>query len=131
MHYLRSSEDTLKFLDKAGYIFDSTLNKLENPFKIGNLWEFPLHIMDGYLFCKNNKWQNQTLEQGKDKTKRIIEEAGKKGIKYLTILFHDTCFSNSFKSWKDWYIWIVCYLKNSGFEFTTYREATQELEKKA
>lgn len=131
IHYVRNSEDTLKFLDKASYIFDSTLCKLENPFKTGNLWEFPLHIMDGYLFCKNSKWQNQTLEQGKDKTKRIIEEAYKKGIKYLTILFHDRYFSDSFRSWKDWYIWAVSYLKNRGFEFTTYREAIQELEKKA
>ena len=131
IHYVRKSEDTLKFLDKAGYIFDSTLNKLENPFKAGNLWEFPLHIMDSYTFQENSRWQNRTLEEAKDKTKSVIQEASTKGIKYFTILFHDTYFSNSFKSWKDWYIWIVCHLKNSGFEFTTYREAIQELETKA
>ncbi|MCD6239519.1 MAG: hypothetical protein J7K51_09465 [Thermotogae bacterium] len=131
MHYLRSSEDTLGFLDKAGYLFDSTLYELKNPFKVGDLWEFPLHIMDGYILYENSRWQNQTLEQAKGKTKRVIEEAYKKGIKYFTILFHDRYFNNSFKSWKDWYTWTVDYLKNSEFKFTTYREAIQELEKKA
>lgn len=130
IHYVRKSEDTLKFLDKAGYIFDSTLNKLEDPFKAGNLWEFPLHIMDGYVFTEHRRWQTQTLEQAEDKTKRIIEKAYKTGIKYLTILFHDRYFSDSFKSWKGWYVGTIGYLKNSGFEFRTYREAIQELEKK-
>lgn len=130
MHYLRNSTDTLKFLNEVGYIFDSTLYKPENPFKVGGLWEFPLHIMDGYLFCENSKWQNKSLEQCKDKTRRIIDGAYKKDIKYLTILFHDTYFSNSFRSWKDWYIWAIGHLKNSGFEFTNYGEAIKELEKK-
>jgi len=129
MHYLRNSENMLGFLDKAGYLFDSTLYELKNPFKVGNLWEFPLHIMDGYIFYKNSRWQNQTLEQVKDKTKKIIENAYKNGIKYLTILFHDRYFSNSFQSWKNWYIWTIDYLKNSGFEFTSYRDAIKESEK--
>ncbi|MFZ0035414.1 MAG: hypothetical protein WAK60_10580 [Sedimentisphaerales bacterium] len=131
MHYLRNSRDTLKFIDKASYIFDSTLYESKNPYKIGNLWEFPLHIMDAYLFCENSKWQNRTLEQVKETTKVKIDRAYSGGIKYFTVLFHDRYFSNSFKSWKDWYVWTVGYLKSSGFKFTTYREAIQELEKKA
>lgn len=131
MHYLRNSRDTLKFLSDVGYMFDSTLYKFENPFKVGDLWEFPLHIMDTYIFAENSRWQNRTLEQAKDRTKEIAEEADRKGIEYFTILFHDRYFSNSFKSWKDWYIWIVDYLKNSGFEFTTYKEAIEGLKKKA
>lgn len=78
MHYLRNNDNTLKYLSNTGYIFDSTLFKFQNPFKIGNLWKFPLHIMDSYLFHKNSRWQNQNLEQVKDETKRIIEEAHKK-----------------------------------------------------
>ncbi len=131
MHYLRNSTDTLKFLSEVGYIFDSTLYKPENSFKVGGLWEFPLHIMDSYTFQENKRGQNQTLKQAQDKTKSTIEEAHKKGIKYLTILFHDRYFSKSFRSWKDWYIWAVDYLKNSRFEFTSYREAIQELENNA
>jgi len=131
MHYLRSSKDTLKFIDKASYIFDSTLYESKNPYKIGNLWEFPLHIMDGYLFNSNSKWQNQSISQVKDQTLRILEQADKKGIKYFTLLLHDRYFSNSFKAWKEWYVWVIEYLKKNGCEFVTYRDAIRELEAKA
>jgi len=130
MHYLRSNDNTLKYLNKTGYIFDSTLYQFQNPFKVGNLWEFPLHIMDGYLFHKNSRWQNQTLEKVKDETKRKIGEAHKKNIKYFTILFHSRNFSDSFSSWKNWYIWVIEYLKSNEFKFINYREAIKELENK-
>jgi len=86
--------------------------------------------VDSYLFHKNSHWQNQTLEQSKNATKRKIDEASKKDIKYFTILFHNRYFSDSFKSWKDWYIWIIDYLKNNKFEFINYRKAIRKLEKK-
>ncbi len=130
MHYLRNSANTVNFLNEAGYMFDSTLYKLENPFKVGSLWEFPLHIMDVYLFNKNNGWQSQTLEQAMEATKRQIQQACDNGIEYFTILFHDIFFSNSFKSWEDWYIWVINYLRNNGFEFINYREAIRQLEEK-
>lgn len=128
MHYLRNDDNTVEYLNNAGYIFDTTLYKFQNLFKVGNLWEFPLHIMDSYLFHKNSHWQNQTLEQVKDETKRKINEAHKKDIKYFTILFHSRNFNDSFSSWKNWYIWVIGYLKNNGLEFTNYREAIQEIE---
>ena len=130
MHYLRNNDNTVEYLNNAGYIFDSTLFELRNPFKVGDIWEFPLHIMDGYLFHKNSRWQNQTLEQAKNETKRKIDEAYKKDIKYFTILFHSRNFNDSFSSWKNWYIWVIGYLKNNGLEFTNYREAIKELENK-
>ena len=131
MHYLRNNDNTVEYLNNAGYIFDSTLFELRNPFKVGDIWEFPLHIMDGYLFHKNSRWQNQTLEQVKDEAKRKIDEAYKKDIKYFTILFHSRNFNDSFSSWKNWYIWVIGYLKNNGLEFTNYREAIRELEKES
>ena len=130
MHYLRNNDNTVEYLNNAGYIFDSTLFELRNPFKVGDIWEFPLHIMDGYLFHKNSRWQNQTLEQVKNKTKRKIDDAYEKDIKYFTILFHSRNFNDSFSSWKNWYIWVIGYLKNNGLEFTNYREAIKELENK-
>jgi hypothetical protein len=129
MHYLRNNKNTVEYLNMAGYIFDSTLFEFQNPYKIGNLWEFPLHIMDSYLFYKDSRWQNQTLEQVKDETKRKIEEAYKKDIKYFTILYHTRNFNDSFSSCKNWYIWLIDYLKNNGFEFVNYRGAIQKLEK--
>ena len=131
MHYLRNNDNTLEYLNNAGYIFDSTLYKFQNPFKVGNIWEFPLCIMDIYLFHKNSCWQNQTLEQVKDETKRKIDEVYKKNIKYFTVLFHSRSFNNSFISWKNWYIWVISYLKNNEFEFINYREAIRELEKES
>ena len=90
------------------------------------MWEFPLHLMDASLFNQNNKWQKLTLQQAKEATLRDIEKAEKK-VEYFTILFHDRYFGDSFKNWKEWYIWIIEYLRNSNFEFVSYRKAIEEL----
>ena len=58
MHYLRNGENTLDFLEKLGYLFDTTIYKTGNPYKIGRMWEFPLQIMDGFLICGNKRWQS-------------------------------------------------------------------------
>ena len=42
--------------------------------------------MDSYLFYKNSRWQNQTLEQVKDETKRKTEEAHKKTKLFYNII---------------------------------------------
>jgi hypothetical protein len=130
MHYLKANNETFEMFDKVGYIYDSSVYDLKNPFKIGNLWEFPLCLMDGYIVNRNSHYQNQNLKQIKETTKEMIEEAFKKNLKYFTFLFHDRYFSNSFKSWKDWYIWVIEHLKSNGFEFINYREAIEELENK-
>ena len=54
MHYLMNSKETIKFFNQVEYLFDSTLYEMRNPYKIGNLWEFPLHIMDGYLLFRKS-----------------------------------------------------------------------------
>ena len=113
---------------QTGYSFDSTTQKLDNPFRFGSMWEFPLHIMDVNLFNRGQRWQKQSLGQVKDQTLRILEKADKKGIRYFTLLFHDHYFSRSFKAWKDWYIWAIEYFKKNGYEFVTYRDAVSELE---
>lgn len=128
MHYLSNSENTIYFLRDAGYLFDSSNYAMRNPYKVGGLWEFPLHIMDAYVFYKNSRWQNQNLEQARAHTKRVIGDLQKNGIKYITVLFHDRYFSDGFKSWKDWYIWFADWCEESGFEFISYRKAVQELE---
>lgn len=128
IHYIRLASKTLDFLNRSGYLFDSSLYELKNPFRVGDLWEFPLHIMDGYVINKGSKWQDQTLEQAKETTKREIEEAYDGKIKYHTILFHDRYFSDSFRTWKKWYMWLIGYLKDNQLEFISYRDAIKELE---
>ncbi len=128
MHYLRWNETTLQLLSKAGYLFDSTLYIEKNPWKVDNLWEFPLHIMDGFILLGRRRYQSLTLNQALDLTKRKIDTLYKKGIRYLTILFHDRYFSNSFITWREWYISTIEFLKSNKFRFINYKQAIKELE---
>jgi len=128
IHYLRYNNHTLDNLEAIGFTYDSTLYKIQKPRKKVKLWEFPLQIMDICLFEKKNRWQDQTLQQAKDETKRIIDQSIRKEIRYLNILSHDRYFTESYKSWKTWYIWMIDYFKNNSFEFINYRNAIRELE---
>lgn len=128
MHYLRTSVDTLGFLDETGYLFDSSIYQLKKPFQVGNLWEFPLHLMDSYLVHKNSRWQNQTLAQVKEATKEMIERCQEQRIEYFTILFHSRGFNEAFRTWQDWYTWLIGYLRKNNIEIISYKQAIKELE---
>lgn len=129
MHYLRHNKNTLNLLSHIGYSFDSSVLEDKNPYKIGNMWEFPLHIMDGYIIQgKGKRWQSKTLEEIKNDTKKRLEDLHKKGVKYVSILFHDRYFSDSFITWKNWYIWLIEYLKENKVEFISYKNAIKRLE---
>jgi nicotinate-nucleotide pyrophosphorylase len=65
--------------------------KLENPFKVGNMYEFPLCLMDGSVILKKSRYQNQHLDQVKNTTKQLIEEAFKEeGLSEITCWILDT-----------------------------------------
>lgn len=127
MHYVRQDKTTFKMLSQLNYLFDtSEFNKktghcLKFPYKVGNMWEFPLCMMDGYLPKK--------LEEKKDETKKMLETGKRRGLPYFTILFHDCFFSDAYLTMKEWYMWIVEYLKEEGYEFISYFDAINELEK--
>ena len=130
MHYLRNSATTVDLISKAGYHFDSTLYKIEQPYKIRDLWEFPLNIMDGYIIMsKGKKWQVKHIDEIMDETKKIIDNMYRRKAKYITILFHDRYFSDSFYVWKKWYILTIEYLKRKNIEFISYKDAIKEMEK--
>ncbi len=129
MHYLRSDDKTIENLSKCGYLFDSTVYEIKNPYKVGDMWEFPLHIMDGYEIFQGKPWQYLKIEKIKELTKRKIDKIDKKGIEYITILFHDRYFNDSFSTWKEWYFFVIDYLKSNNIEFISYRDAIKELEK--
>ena len=84
--------------------------------------------MDGYLIYNGRRWQNQSLKNIKENTIRVIDEVYNTRLKYLTILFHDRYFSDSFKTWKEWYIWLVRYLNDNHFTFINYKDAIIEME---
>jgi len=130
MHYLRSDSSTFDNLSSLGYLYDSTILKDRNPYKKNGMWEFPLHIMDVNIFQREGKrYTSKTLNEYKQITIDRIEELKQKNIKYMTLLFHDRYFDNSFAIWKEWYIWIIEYLKSGDYEFISYKDAIKELEK--
>lgn len=130
MHYLRQNDKTFEYLSDAGYKFDCS--KIENggSSKINNMYEFPVHIMDGWMLNENKSWQVNNLQKSIDKSKYLIENGLKNNIDYFSILFHDRYFSNSFKTWKLWYIKTIEYLIENKFEFVSYREAVETLTQK-
>jgi len=127
-HYVRFDDETFLKMHQVGYLFDSTYynkqkTELINPYKVGVMWEFPLHIMDGYV-CKQGM-----LEEGLKETYRLIREAEMKGIKYCTILFHDYQYDDAFDpERKQWYEKTIRFCEDNEYEFISYREAIKELE---
>lgn len=127
MHYVRRDDTTFEKLSELNYLFDtSEFNKksgycLKSPYKVGDMWEFPLCIMDGYL--------PKRINEKKEETKKLLEIGRKKGLPYFTILFHDYLFSDAFLTMREWYKWLIKYLKMEGYEFISYSDAICELEK--
>jgi hypothetical protein len=128
MHYVRNTERTYNLLSETGYRYDSTEHAFKNPYKIGNMWEFPFQIMDGWIIENYKKWQSLNLVQAKENTIKLIDKAHAANLSYLGIDFHDRYFSHSFKTWLDWYMWLVSYLKSNKIEFVNFETAVKELE---
>lgn len=130
MHYVRKDNNTLGLLAKAGYLFDTTefdksgIN-FTPPYKIKNMWEIPLYIMDGYVMPPGD------LEQGKINTVSAIRKAEAEKLPYCTILFHDYQYNElCYPSEKQWYDWLLSYLKHNNYKCISYHEAVKELEVK-
>jgi hypothetical protein len=128
MHYVRLDSETLANLSWAGYLFDSSAREPLMPHKIGGMWEFPLHLMDGDVLEEGKRWSHKKPEEVRESTKRIIERVHAAGSPYLTVCFHDRYFCSAFAYWKDWYEWLIGYLAGNGFGFTGFRDAIREME---
>lgn len=126
-HYVRFDEHTFEKQARAGYLFDSTwFNKqkleLRKPYKVGQMWEFPLHIMDGYI-CKPGK-----PEEGIAATRAAILQAETERMPYCTILFHDYQYDDRYDpQMKRWYEETIRFCEER-YEFISYRDAIKELE---
>ncbi len=128
MHYVRNDENTIPLLEKAGYQFDSSeFDKkkgytIKNPYKVGEIWEFPVGIMDSYLDSNLETMKSQTLE--------YIDLANKEGIEYLTILFHDFYYSKAYENYMKWYEWLIAILQeDERYSFISFEDAIREMEK--
>jgi hypothetical protein len=122
------THENLEMLSRTGYLFSSNTFEFSNPHKVAGLWEFPIQLMDGYLFRKNRGWQNRSLQQAQQETEDLIKKAIQKGIQYFNVISHDFYFSDNFRTSKEWYRWFIDYCLERGFRFVSYREAVLELE---
>jgi hypothetical protein len=127
-HYVRYNENTFNKMASIGYLFDTSEfneEKIEStlPYKIVNMWEFPLYIMDGYIVQGD-------MEAAKKQTFEALEKARKADVKYFTFLFHDYMFNEkTYPIEKAYYEWFVHYSISNSLIFISYREAIAELEK--
>ncbi|HTF05780.1 MAG TPA: hypothetical protein VK826_17250 [Bacteroidia bacterium] len=131
MHYVRMNENTLSNMNEASFTYDSSVSEMKNPYKVGNMWEFPIQVMDSWIMENGKSWQSRTLEQAREATIRIIDEAEAKHLDYLSIDFHDRYFSSRFSTWMNWYTWLVEYLEQRSIKCVTFGNAMAELEQRA
>ncbi|MCX6273405.1 MAG: hypothetical protein NTU44_19730 [Bacteroidetes bacterium] len=127
MHYLRMDKHTCEHLSDCGYIYDSSLYEMKPPHFYGTLWEFPLHIMDSYIIEAGGYFQKRKLAEAREVTRQRISLAAENKVEYLTVVFHDIYYADTFITWKQWYEWLISYLKKEGFEFISYDNAVKEL----
>lgn len=128
MHYVKRNENTLNYFNEAGYLYDSTVYSFESPYKVGEMWEFPFQVMDGWIIENGKKWQCRNLNECQEATKKSIDKAFENNLKYFVVDFHDRYFNKSFKTWMDWYLWLCDYLIQNKINFTSFDEAINELE---
>lgn len=127
MHYVRFDDNTFQTLSDAGYLFDSSeFDKatgclLKAPYKLGNMWEFPLCVMDTYLPYDRQDIVRRTLE--------LVEKGERLGLPYFAVLFHDYHYCGSYSVTKDWYQWLIEWFISNGYEFISYRDAIKEMER--
>ena len=129
MHYVRMNDQTLSNFSDQGASYDSTVSAYKDPYRIGNMWEFPFQIMDGWIIENGKKRQSRNLQQCKDASLEILDKCQKMDLKYIGVDFHDRYFSNSHKTWMEWYIWLVNEIKSRNIEFVSFDQAVQELDK--
>lgn len=127
MHYLRKNAQTLDMLSQAGYTFDSTDTGFKNPYKIGQMWEFPVQIMDTWELCGDSRFQQHNLKDAQVSTKKIIKEAQQHHLDFITIIFHDRYFNQGFSTWKQWYLWLLEYLKQENIEIINFESALKQV----
>lgn len=121
-----SDSDVLN-LKRVGYSFSSTTFDDAGPWASDAFWEFPIHLMDGHVFRVGRPWKNRTLEQMKESTVGRLRDAAARGVSYFSLLFHDGYFCDYFRDCKEWYMWLVEFVRAAGYQLCSYRHALDEL----
>lgn len=129
MHYLRRDSGTMDRLATLGYPFDTTIPGDGGPRRgPGGMWLFPLHMMDGWYLLGDRRYQIHSAREAFLETRHRIDQLEYCGVDYLTINFHDSYFSNSYLSWKEWYKRVIDDLIARDSQFISYSQAIELLE---
>jgi hypothetical protein len=123
---LLSDSDVLN-LKRVGYAFSSTTFNDSGPWSTDTFWEFPVHLMDGHVFQIGRPWKNRSPEQARESTVRRLRDAVARGVGYFSLLFHDGYFCDYYRDYREWYVWLVGFLKSEGYQLCSYRQAITEL----
>lgn len=118
-HYLRTSQRTPELMAAAGYAFDSTEDRIASPYRLGNLVEFPVCLMDSYMLSPGRNDPGEVREQ----TRKSLRQAERDGVTHFTIDTHDVYFSNLYPEHKAWYEWLVQYVNDQGYEICSFSSA--------
>lgn len=126
-HYLIQDSSVLLELNKVGYSYDSSLRGDKSASFFQGVAHFPVHLMDGDVMLLNKRYQSVTLKDAVEFSKERISKLIDSRTNFISILFHDRYFCDSHKTWKDWYISIVDWVRSQKIETTTYETALFEL----
>ncbi len=121
-HYLRKNDQTLNYMENCGFLFDSTCYGMIEPFRVGDMWEFPISVMECYEVDKS-----KDLSFNLNRTFKILEDYLVNNMPFFVINFHDIYFNDNFPYYKNWYIELIKHCKNENLEFTTFKQAIQQL----
>jgi hypothetical protein len=121
-HYLRQAESTLNDMSDIGYRFDSTTYELNAPYRVNEMWEFPISLMDVSLGI------DSSLKEKQAKSMQVYKNAAKKELPYFVLNFHDNYFSDAYPTMKDWYKWFLQHLAKS-HTFINFENAILEINK--
>ncbi len=125
-HYLRMNGYTLEMFSEQRYLFESSIQGILFPFRIGNMLEIPMSLMDSSLV--SNSEANQILEVWKDSTRRRLDKAQSLSIPYFVVNYHDIYFNASiFPVAYEWYHWLMEEFGYRKLQFTTFRTAVEEM----
>jgi len=126
-HYLADGFDRNSCLTEIGFLYDSSELSEAAPYVVGGIWEFPVHIMDSVLFENGKRWQSISFREARERTRHAIARLDQAKVSHMTILFHDYYFCTAFRSFFDWYRWLIDFLRRERYSLVNYRNALRKL----
>lgn len=138
MHWLFFDEASPAVLDRAGFLYDSTIGYNETvgyragtaqvyrPLGAANLLELPLHIMDTALFFPG--FLGLSEEDAWRVVERFIDDVGRFGG-VLTVNWHDRSIAPE-RLWDGFYLKLLRELKSRGTWFATAQQAVSWFRKR-